>query len=50
VDFPASYGGVEITDDRDIVVYVAGKDPALVYGAGRLVVQSRTMQAPVAIS
>ncbi len=30
VDFPASYGGMELTDDSDVVIYVAGQDPALV--------------------
>jgi hypothetical protein len=29
-DFPASYGGMELTGDRDLVIYLAGQDPALV--------------------
>jgi len=29
-DFPASYGGMEVTDGRDLVIYLAGQDPALV--------------------
>jgi len=29
-DFPASYGGMKVTDDRDLVIYLAGQDPALV--------------------
>jgi len=29
-DFPASYGGMKMTDDRDLVIYLAGQDPALV--------------------
>ena len=30
MDFPASYGGMKVTDDRDLVIYLAGQDPALV--------------------
>ncbi len=29
-DFPASYGGMKVTDDRNLVIYLAGQDPALV--------------------
>ena len=36
MDFPASYGGMLVTDDQDIKVYVAGNAAALIERVGSL--------------